>query len=114
MQSIAGKRASVARQSPKFDHLVPPEYPIAKQSEVFGGHAMQGNTLYRLACLFVTVPALASMTGCCASPYRAYQNAYGFNCPLPEYFDPTVRPQRTTPPGPISPAAWPAPAEVAN
>ncbi len=58
--------------------------------------------------------SIAFLSGCCTTPYRMYQNAYGFNCPEPEFFDPSVRPRRTTPPGPISPAAWPAPEEVSS
>jgi hypothetical protein len=74
---------------------------------------MKVHSTSRWVCTVAAVSLAASLSGCCASPYRMYQNAYGFNCPLPEYFDPTLKPQRTTPAGPISPAAWPSPPEVA-
>jgi hypothetical protein len=51
---------------------------------------------------------LAGLTGCCASPYRFYQNAYGFNDPLPDrYAAPGPPAPKQTPPGPVAPAYFP-------
>jgi hypothetical protein len=44
-------------------------------------------------------------SGCCASPYRFWQNAYGFNDPVPDCFSYGPPPPVTTPPGPTTPAA---------
>jgi hypothetical protein len=60
--------------------------------------------LYRLVQWFVAAAMVASLTGCCASPYRAWQNAYGFEDPQTEHFRPGPRPPKTTPPGPTTSA----------
>jgi len=38
-------------------------------------------------------------SGCCAGPWRFYQNAYGWNCPDTERYCPGPPPPDTTPPG---------------
>ena len=48
---------------------------------------------------------VALAAGCCASPYRFWQNSYGFNDPVPDCFSPGPPPPVTTPPGPTTPAA---------
>jgi hypothetical protein len=53
---------------------------------------------------WMAILVLASGAGCCASPYRYYQNAYGWNCPVPDYFVDVPPAPRTTPPGPTMPA----------
>lgn len=61
-----------------------------------------------VAALFV-----ANLTGCCASPYRRWQNYIGWNCPNPEFFyKDGPRPPVTTPPGPVTPAVITAPKPV--
>jgi hypothetical protein len=51
----------------------------------------------------VAVALLAASAGCCAGPYRFFQNAYGWNNPDTEYYCPGPPPPVTTPPGYSSP-----------
>ncbi len=55
---------------------------------------------------------LAGLAGCCASPKRFYQNAYGFECPETDYYRPGPPPPVTTPPGYTTPAVIPPPKSV--
>ena len=55
----------------------------------------------------VAIIVIASLTGCCGSPYRHYQNAYGFNCPRPERYLCDPAPPKATPTGPTTPAIIP-------
>jgi hypothetical protein len=52
--------------------------------------------------------------GCCASPERFYENAYGFNNPEVETYCPGKAPPVTTPPGYEVPAVQPPPKSVAD
>ncbi len=57
---------------------------------------------------------IAGMVGCCAGPKRFYQNAYGFNNPNIEHYQPGPPAPATTPPGYITPAVEPPPPDVAQ
>ena len=59
----------------------------------------------------LAVVVLAGSVGCCASPGRFYQNAYGFNCPDIEKYSPGPPPPVTTPPGFYDPALHPTTTE---
>lgn len=52
------------------------------------------------------------VSGCCAGPCRFWENAYGFNNPDIERFDPGDPPPVTTPPGYTTSAVTPPPASV--
>jgi len=56
----------------------------------------------RVVCWIVAVGLVAGAAGCCDSPWRFYQNAYGWNCPQPDRFAPGPPAVRTTPPGPTT------------
>jgi hypothetical protein len=43
--------------------------------------------------------SVAGLAGCCASPKRFYENAYGWNNPEPDYYQPGPPPPVTVPPG---------------
>jgi hypothetical protein len=51
----------------------------------------------------LAVVLLAASAGCCAGPYRFFQNAYGWNNPDIERYCPGPPPPVTTPPGYSSP-----------
>ncbi len=53
-----------------------------------------------LARLIAVIAGTAALAGCCASPYRIWQNGWGFNNPVPDTFNRYGPPApRTTPPG---------------
>jgi hypothetical protein len=56
----------------------------------------------RTAFSFLAIVLLAGACGCCASPYRFWQNAYGFNDPEPDWHAWGPPPPVTTPPGPTT------------
>jgi hypothetical protein len=55
---------------------------------------------------------VANVMGCCASPYRHWQNYIGWSNPVPDAFAPYPPPPVTTPPGPTTPAILPPPPSV--
>jgi len=63
----------------------------------------------RLASGCFAALVLAGWTGCCASPERFYENAYGFNNPEIDRYRPGDPPPVTTPPGYTIPAVEPPP-----
>jgi hypothetical protein len=67
----------------------------------------------RRAVRFLLALSLAaSVSGCCASPYRFWQNYIGWSDPVPDHFCKYPPPPKTTPPGPITPAAVEVPPSV--
>jgi hypothetical protein len=70
--------------------------------------------MQRLAVWMVAGAMLAGLAGCCASPYRFYQNAWGWNDPVPDCYPLGTPAPRTTPPGPKMPAVEPVAATVAR
>jgi hypothetical protein len=58
----------------------------------------------RLMEMVATTSLLVSFAGCCAGPCRFYQNAYGFEDPNIEWYQPGPPPPVTTPPGFTTPA----------
>jgi hypothetical protein len=66
----------------------------------------------RLVRWLVAGSLVVSAGGCCAGPCRFYQNAYGFNDPDTEQYDPGPPPPVTTPPGYTTPAVVPPPPSV--
>jgi hypothetical protein len=63
-----------------------------------------GIGMRRLAGWIAIVALASSAGGCCASPYRFYQNAYGWNDPVPDHYVDAPPAPRTTPPGRTMPA----------
>jgi hypothetical protein len=62
----------------------------------------------RLTCLLLAGSTAAALAGCCVSPYRMWQNARGWNDPVPDCYNaPGPPPQKPTPPGPKIPAVLP-------
>jgi hypothetical protein len=57
--------------------------------------------------LLATAAIGVGVSGCCASPYRQWQNERGWNDPRPDCYGKGPPPPRTTPPGPMIPAAVP-------
>ncbi len=55
---------------------------------------------------------LASLVGCCSSPYRRWQDYIGWNNPEPDTFTDWPPAPVTTPPGPLTPAVLPPPPSV--
>lgn len=51
-----------------------------------------------IACSLLAV--LVTASGCCASPYRIWQNGWGFNDAYPDPYAEGPPPPRTTPAGP--------------
>jgi hypothetical protein len=71
--------------------------------------------LVRQARWIAIVSCTLSLAGCCASPYRIWQNGWGFNCPEPDQFKrPGPPPPVTTPPGFRAPAELPPPAYLTS
>jgi hypothetical protein len=69
----------------------------------------------RLVRLIAAASLATGIAGCCAGPCRFWQNAYGFENPDIERWnpnDPGVGPPVTTPPGYTTPAVTPPPASV--
>jgi hypothetical protein len=64
--------------------------------------------------LAIALAIVTSVAGCCASPYRIWQNGWGFNDPWPERYRPGPPPPVTNPPGPVTPAAIPPPPTVSS
>lgn len=52
-----------------------------------------------VVCLTLAIGLLTGATGCCANPYRFYQNAYGFCNPEVDQYRRGPAPPVTTPPG---------------
>ncbi len=59
----------------------------------------------RLGVWLVAMAWAAGAVGCCASPYRLWQNARGWNDPRPDGYATGPPPPVITPPGPTFPAA---------
>jgi len=65
-----------------------------------------------VARIFLAVCLASAAAGCCAGPYRFYQNAYGFNNPRIDRYARGPRPPVTTPPGMTTKAVQPPPPSV--
>ena len=59
----------------------------------------------RLGICLVAAMLAAGAAGCCASPYRMWQNARGWNDPHIDCYHTGPAFPKTTPPGPTFPAA---------
>ncbi len=68
--------------------------------------------MHRLVRCVAAASLIMIAAGCCAGPYRFYQNAYGFNNPRPDRYKWGPPPPVTTPPGPKTPAVLPPPPGV--
>ncbi len=60
----------------------------------------------------IALALVAGIVGCCSSPYRRWQDYFGWSDPVPDHFSNYPPPPVTTPPGPTTPAILPPPPSV--